>query len=117
MVFFIPQTELSNPLLKITVIEVKKVSTNNELSELSDLATSIWKEHYSTLLGDEQANYMANEFQSLEVIKNDFDDYFFVEYLGRRVGYLSLKQTSLICFLTKFTFPKMSEDYLLELIV
>ncbi len=50
------------------MLNLKKVSVNDDVINLFDLATTIWKEHYAKVLGIEQGNYMASKFQSLSVI-------------------------------------------------
>ena len=43
-----------------------KVVNNEELLILEDLAKAIWRECYTSLLGDEQVEYMIENFQSKE---------------------------------------------------
>ncbi len=86
------------------MIEIKKVLTNESLTKLSYLAATIWNEHYTPLLGNEQANYMASEFQSKEVIKEQIDnsnEYHIIQLSGKEIGYLAYKINDSNLFIDK----------------
>ena len=58
---------------------IKLSPTDEELiSDLADLACSIWKEHYDPIIGAEQNDYMIEKFQSSDAIK---------EQLSRNISY------------------------------
>ena len=65
----------------IELIQLKK--EENDIKEMSLLATSIIREYYDPLLGKEQNDYMINLFQSEEGIKmqlNDGYNYYFIKF-------------------------------------
>lgn len=86
------------------MLNLKKVSVNDDAINLFDLATTIWKEHYAKVLGTDQANYMASKFQSLSVIKqqiSDKNEFYVIEKSGKDIGYLAYQVRDSILFIDK----------------
>ncbi len=86
------------------MLNLKKVSVNDDATNLFDLATTIWKEHYAKVLGTDQANYMASKFQSLSVIKqqiSDKNEYNVIEQSGKDIGYLAYQIRDSTLFIDK----------------
>ena len=84
--------------------EIKSVADQEAIKIVEKLADEIWREHYTTIIGEDQVNYMLDKFQSAAAIKEQIDDgahYYLVYYDAAPVGYLSyyLKGDSL--FLSK----------------
>lgn len=81
-----------------------KVVNNEELLILEDLAKAIWRECYTSLLGDEQVEYMIENFQSKEAFLSQLDngyEYYFLESCGNTIGYMGICQEVSRLFLSK----------------
>lgn len=80
------------------------VTEEQRLPELALLAREIWEEHYMSLLGQEQIDYMLDKFQSPEAIKEQMQDgyrYFFLHNGGETAGYLGIQLKNKELFLSK----------------
>ena len=80
---------------------------NNKASiaEMSALASSIVKEHYDSIIGPEQNDYMIKKFQSPESIEKQMRDgyrYYFVSIEGDNVGFISIMPKEDEMYLSKF---------------
>ena len=51
------------------MIEIKSAETSDDFQTLEDLATIIWTEHYTPIIGIEQVAYMLDKFQTSEAMK------------------------------------------------
>lgn len=77
------------------MVSIKKVSTDEELKEVAELAESIWHEFFPSILSEEQINYMVEKFQSYDAMKNQINSQNYY-YLAVRndddlCGYIALK--------------------------
>ena len=52
----------------------KKVDTIEQVEQLATLASSIWKEHYTPIIGEDQVKYMLEKFQSSTAISRQIND-------------------------------------------
>ena len=52
-------------------IQFKRVTTQQDQETLAQLAHDIWNEYWPPLIGQDQVDYMVDQFQSLETIKRD----------------------------------------------
>lgn len=71
---------------------------------IETLATTIWTEHYTPIIGKEQVDYMLNKFQSIDAIKNQLEEggeYFIIKHKEIPVGYLSYYNREETLFLSK----------------
>ncbi len=69
--------------------EFQKV-THTEVQELSELASSIVREHYDPILGEEQNRYMIQMFQSPSAITEQLDkgwQYYYLLWNGQKAGF------------------------------
>lgn len=72
---------------------------------LAELAHIIWKEHYTSILGEEQVQYMLETIQSEPAIQQDLEKgkiYWLVQEDGQDVGYVSYELEENTLFLSKF---------------
>ena len=86
------------------MIAVKKVDSLTEIEQISSLAREIWQEHYTSIIGIEQVEYMLSNFQSVTAIKQQIQDgyeYYLLVNNGAPVGYLSYGVESNYIFLSK----------------
>ena len=84
------------------------------LSELVNLATEIWREHYESIIGQEQVDYMLEKFQSAKAIAEQMRDgyqYFLIYRETMLVGYFSFKPTAECLFLSKFYVKKLERGH------
>lgn len=68
------------------------VSTEQDQEKLATLAAEIWNEYWPALIGQDQTDYMVENFQSLAAIKRDmaenaYEYWFVVDENGKTVGY------------------------------
>lgn len=81
----------------------------NEITRMSAIASSIWKEHYDAILGSEQNDYMIEMFQSekaiSEQLKHDYE-YYFVRLDDEDIGFIALYGRENDLYLSKFYLKK-----------
>lgn len=68
------------------------VSTEQDQEKLASLAAEIWNEYWPAIIGQDQTDYMVENFQSLAAIKRDmaenaYEYWFVVDENGKTVGY------------------------------
>lgn len=71
---------------------------------IADLATVIWREYYTPIIGSDQVAYMLEKFQSTDAIKQQIvDGYSYVIFYFdmNPVGYLSFTRKQASIFLSK----------------
>ena len=84
--------------------DIIAVAEQEEIIRVAELADSIWREHYTPIIGEDQVNYMLHKFQSAEAIRAQIIDgarYHLLLHLHVLAGYCSfyLKENEL--FLSK----------------
>ena len=87
------------------MVEIKNISSKTSIVKVSELATSIWSEHYIPIIGAKQVTYMLNKFQSEKAIheqifKNHFH-YYGIYFNTLLIGYFSIRQEHSQLFLSK----------------
>ena len=85
-------------------IEIKKIS-EDEIPILSELATSILREHFDPIIGKAQNDYMLEKFQSISAIKEQFKKgylYHWVKYENKNIGFLGFFPVENKLYLSKF---------------
>jgi ribosomal protein S18 acetylase RimI-like enzyme len=79
-------------------------TTKKEFQTIDALAKTIWTEHYTPIIGQEQVSYMLNKFQSTKVIEQQIKDgasYYLLAYNENPVGYFSYSIKEDALFLSK----------------
>ncbi len=80
------------------MLQYKIVESEDDIKLTAELADIIWHEHYSTLISVEQIDYMVNNFQSVEAIKNHIANENFTYKLllegDQPVGYIGIVNKS-----------------------
>ena len=74
-------------------IEILPVRTSETIARTAALARTVWREHYTPIIGSEQVAYMLEHFQSEPAIAEQVGkglDYFLVLSDGRDAGYFAL---------------------------
>ena len=66
--------------------------SENDIREMSKMATEIVREHFDPIIGKEQNDYMLERFQSVDAIRNQLKNgyrYFFVSDGDREIGFVA----------------------------
>jgi diamine N-acetyltransferase len=74
-------------------MDLVRVDSEAQITELAELAREIWTEHYEPITGPEQVAYMLAKFQSAEAIAAQIAEgyeYYLASRAGRSVGYTAL---------------------------
>ena len=76
-----------------------------DIKELANLASEIWHEYWTEILSLEQIDYMVENFQSEQAIKNQIDNYnytyFYIIKDSVKAGYIGLSKKKDYLFLSK----------------
>jgi diamine N-acetyltransferase len=85
--------------------QIIPVFAKAEIDIVAGLAKIIWPEHYVSIIGQEQVDYMVAKFQSPEAIENQVREegysYFVITSSGQPVGYIGIIEKSNELFLSK----------------
>ena len=76
---------------------------------LAELADTIWREHYTKIIGASQVAYMLTKFQSAEAIESQVRSgmqYYLIFYNDHPAGYLAFEKKFDELFLSKFYVEK-----------
>lgn len=80
-------------------------TTGEDIDEVVTVARKIWTEHYTSIIGIEQVEYMLEKFNSKQVIANQIIDdnyqYYLVKIKGKNVGYIGVQLKTNELFLSK----------------
>lgn len=81
------------------------VSKSDQIQAVASLAAEIWRQHYETIIGSAQVEYMIASFQSREAIADQIShkgyEYYLIQRDGMFVGYLALVAEAKDLFLSK----------------
>ena len=83
---------------------VIKIIEKDNYKDVSNLATIIWNNLYTPILGYDQANYMSASFQSVEAIEKQITNgvkYYGIFLSEKMIGYLSYKKNDDSLFFDK----------------
>lgn len=81
-----------------------KVTSDCQIKKAAQLARTIWFEHYPSIIGIAQVQYMVEKFQCTEAIASQIEEgfqYFLIEFEKESVGYLAIKKEDDMLFLSK----------------
>ncbi len=84
--------------------KINIANTESDYKSISELATTIWKEHYTDIIGSRQVDYMLKKYQTVEAIKDQIEEgalYYLITHQGYTVGYLSFYKKTDCLFLNK----------------
>lgn len=93
------------------LINFQEVSSDKNLKKIEDMASIIWHEHYTPIIGIHQVEYMLDKFQSVNTMKAQIDTgyhYFIIYDKDEPLGYLSFNQRKQELFLSKIYVLKES---------
>ena len=86
-------------------VTLERVVTDNEIDSVVKLANTIWREHYPSIIGNDQIEYMLGTYHSAAAISDEigFGGYrYYLIYNGDNpVGYIGAKMDGDCLFLSK----------------
>ena len=85
-------------------ISFLKVTDENTVRLVESLANEIWAEHYTSIIGQAQVEYMLNKFQSAKVIYEQIDEgyhYYLIKDEKGYKGYIGVVFEDKYVFLSK----------------
>ncbi|MEZ4796476.1 MAG: GNAT family N-acetyltransferase [Flavobacteriaceae bacterium] len=92
------------------MLNFKTALNNKDFKVISELAKTIWTEHYTPIIGIEQVKYMLDKFQSQKAIKKQVMDdnymYYILSNESITIGYISIKKNDDTLFLSKLYIDK-----------
>lgn len=77
----------------------------NEITQMSEMATEIVRDHFDPIIGEAQNTYMIDKFQTVASITDQLEhgyQYFFVCKQNKRVGFLAFYPRENAMYLSKF---------------
>ena len=84
--------------------EIIRAHTNDDIQQIVELATEIWTEHYTSIIGTKQVTYMLEKFQSFQAIKEQILEGVYYDLLlfnNIPVGYTSFYKKDNSLFISK----------------
>jgi len=72
---------------------IVSVNSQDQIAEVVRLAREIWQEHYTSIIGQEQVEYMLKTFQSQDAISAQLKDgyeYYLANWEDENTGYLAI---------------------------
>jgi ribosomal protein S18 acetylase RimI-like enzyme len=86
------------------MVKIYLASTTFYLEQISQLASTIWREHYIPIIGEPQVVYMLDKFQSVEAMLSQVEkgyEYFVIFFDNTPVGYCAINKEDDVLFLIK----------------
>lgn len=98
------EEEAEKLLYEVDLVSIT-AEDENEVLEIAEFARIIWHEHYDSMIGKEQVDYMTVKFQSPEAMKNQMEKdgyrYFKLVNMDGLAGYFAFRTASDGLFLSK----------------
>lgn len=89
------------------------VHTDQQLQEIADLASVIWHEHFTPIIGVQQVEYMLEKFQSFSALKSQIEsgyEYFQIFDNAEFCGYCGVHSEENKLFLSKLYIKKEARN-------
>ena len=89
------------------------VHTDQQLQEIADLASVIWHEHFTPIIGVPQVEYMLEKFQSFSALKSQIEsgyEYFQIFDNAEFCGYCGVHPEENKLFLSKLYIKKEARN-------
>ncbi|MEO1013081.1 MAG: GNAT family N-acetyltransferase [Bacteroidota bacterium] len=86
------------------MIQIVKATEDGQLKEISNLAVTIWQQHYTPIIGAGQVTYMLQKFQSVPAIQKQIKagaEYYLLTSEGNAAGYFCITLEEGALFLSK----------------
>ena len=78
--------------------------TKQDFNTIARLAHTIWTEHYTPIIGEQQVSYMLDKFQSAQAMEDQVKEgyhYYLLQHENTPVGYFSFNPKDSFLFLSK----------------
>lgn len=85
------------------------LANHDSAKRVATIAAPIWREHYESIIGMEQIDYMLNKFQSEDAIQQQIADgyvYTIVTWENKDAGYIATQIRDETLFISKFYLNK-----------
>lgn len=85
-------------------IHFKSAVDDADLTDVANLALTIWNEYYTPIIGQKQVDYMINTLQNVEAFKDQIShdySYFLIINDNINAGYLAIRPEEKALFLSK----------------
>jgi len=96
-------------------IRFTEVKHSELIGKIAGLASSVWREYYTPLIGKAQVDYMLSRFQSPEAIQKQIEEgyryYLFRDKEGDFIGYLGFVFRGCEMFLSKIYLRRESRGF------
>lgn len=87
------------------MLTVKEAQTQQDIARIAQLADEIWHQHYASILGAEQIDYMVAKFQSVPAIEKQRNEegyhYLLLQWEGQDAGFCGYNINDGALFLSK----------------
>lgn len=86
------------------MVDFLVAKSKKEFNIIDKLASIVWYEHYTPIIGKAQVEYMVAKFQTSEAMQNQAKEgymYYLIKHDNENVGYLSIKKNNNELFLSK----------------
>lgn len=86
------------------MIEIHKANSFSHFQIIEELASTIWWEHYPSIIGNTQVTYMLEKFNSAKAIEeqvNSGSNFYYMSFDGIPIGYMAIKNETDFLFLSK----------------
>lgn len=97
------------------VTRIIAVETDEQMRETANLASQIWRQHFTPIIGADQVAYMLDKFQSFPAIKKQIeqDGYEYFQCLadGSLAGYAGIHEEGNRLFLSKLYIHEQFRGY------
>lgn len=90
--------------LKMNTIKIIPATSDGDLQEIATLANEIWHQHFTSIIGTAQVEYMVEKFQSYPALKEQVQNgyEYFMIYSGHSLaGYTGVHEADHALFLSK----------------
>jgi GNAT superfamily N-acetyltransferase len=91
-------------------VQLERVTTEEQLVRLAEIASAVWHEYFPCLLTPEQIDYMVEKFQSYPAMRRQMAEegyeYYFICADGETVGYTGIREDGEKLFLSKLYLTK-----------
>lgn len=96
-------------MIEVEKIVFEPVRTKKQIGELCQLAEEIWRQHFTSIIGEGQVEYMLDRFQSETAIAGQLEDgyeYYRFLYKHEYIGYIGIHREEKKLFLSKLYLKK-----------
>jgi ribosomal protein S18 acetylase RimI-like enzyme len=87
------------------MMTIENVTTNRQIATVKTLAHTIWNEHYTSIIGKDQVEYMLAALQNSQAIARQIREgslYYLFKHGERELGFMAIETIEKTLFLSKF---------------